>query len=1245
MRQCGMPNCSFRTLLVALGLMGVFAPSAAATRKPDQDAAAPVLCFESWWHAQGELIREHRDSPRALLPLRMLTEMALTAKDPTEIGRMLDGIRGDDRTHPLISAELDYRLVGWDLRRGDVAAASARLDRLGIAREYLISGPLEPGANPAAAWKGLVDSPRDEGAWRRIETGPRGVLPLHFLLHPAQNRSAAVALHVYAPRRLSVALRYGADDHASVWLDGVRIAAPEGQHEMAFDQHATLLTLSSGWHLIGFVVDQLDGPWNLIARLTTPEGGPLPAGVRIGLPAQMQELPPLGKRAPGTTGEKESRRGRRRRGKQRLVTLTGWLEELAREDPTLHADLAVDLAARQLPDREHARALALARESAFQYPRTLRALWSRVLVESDPSFVRQSLERILELEPKSPVALRRLAQYHLRFQQTDRALEYARQGADACPAEDPYIEGWVEVARYMDGFPHGASTMLAALTKRFPRQPSLLERLASLYEQERLPASARAAYEAYLAQNRTDGAARAALIHLESAAGRTEEVTRLLEEAIELEPLVLAWRSRLAEHYLAIGEAALSYESLLPARRLAPEDPALLQLEGEIWLAEGNVQRTRELWQRVIDVSGESSGLSDRLAALTGTRERFGSEWTVSLDEARALAASAEFEGDPPVVVLSRTDAFKIKANGMSARFHQVISQVRDPEGGAFTRGFSLTYSPHLQRATILDARLVREDGSVILASRRERPLLPDPELRMWYDSRVLELSFPRLAKGDLIEIRYRLTDSGSTNPITPGYFGEVVVEGNPVPVISSRLVIEAPESLPVRYQLVNLSGEPEVKHSKQGGTLVTEVDLPALPAYPDAPYAPPATLRVPYAVVGSVSSWEELGRMYAGLLRPQLRPTEDLKRIVREATLGARSRREKIDALYQWVIENTRYVALELGIHAIKPYDVGSVLRRHYGDCKDKASLLVAMLAEVGVPAQVALVRSRDRGEIDTTVPVFSAFDHALVHVPEEDLWLDGTVLNYGPQELPMADRDALALVVDTSGQGSGWLAHTPSARPEDAFTGRNEELRLDPDGDATFKIRITAKGEAAALERHYFRLAERQVAILETRLRSKNVDIVVDQADFKNLALTDKTVRYGFRGSVKHFARQEGDALNCPLTLFPPPLPSDAPPSGRDVALWLPPPFHWRAEIQLFLPAGAEWAEGPESSVTDSPWGTLKVEIKRLRSGAKITIDTVFRGGVVPPGRIEEFAHFVQQARQVLGQRLVMRRKEASR
>ena len=121
----------------------------------------------------------------------------------------------------------------------------------------------------------------------------------------------------------------------------------------------------------------------------------------------------------------------------------------------------------------------------------------------------------------------------------------------------------------------------------------------------------------------------------------------------------------------------------------------------------------------------------------------------------------------------------------------------------------------------------------------------------------------------------------------------------------------------------------------------------------------------------------------------------------------------DKVRALHRFVIEKTRYVGLEFGIHGYKPYPVSQVLLRRFGDCKDKALLLMALLREQGIESELVLLRSRRAGLVDSQPASLAIFDHAITYVPRLDLYLDSTAEFAGMSELPSQDQGVMVLRV----------------------------------------------------------------------------------------------------------------------------------------------------------------------------------------------------------------------------------------
>ena len=103
------------------------------------------------------------------------------------------------------------------------------------------------------------------------------------------------------------------------------------------------------------------------------------------------------------------------------------------------------------------------------------------------------------------------------------------------------------------------------------------------------------------------------------------------------------------------------------------------------------------------------------------------------------------------------------------------------------------------------------------------------------------------------------------------------------------------------------------------------------------------------------------------------------------------------------------------------KPNKASNVFANRYGDCKDKATLLIAMLEEAGIKSYYATLLTRDVGRMIKEVPS-SQTNHAVVYIPAQEgfgegRFLDGTAQYLGYGHLPGDDQDVDMLVLTDKG------------------------------------------------------------------------------------------------------------------------------------------------------------------------------------------------------------------------------------
>ncbi|HET9449947.1 MAG TPA: DUF3857 domain-containing protein [Aggregicoccus sp.] len=308
-------------------------------------------------------------------------------------------------------------------------------------------------------------------------------------------------------------------------------------------------------------------------------------------------------------------------------------------------------------------------------------------------------------------------------------------------------------------------------------------------------------------------------------------------------------------------------------------------------------------------------------------------------------------------------------------------------EGAQLHFGFDPTY----QRLTVHgvwrvrggERRSIFEPGEVKVI-QQERRL----EAQLYDGSLTALLFLKDVREGDTVEYAYSVTGS---NPVFAGHFSAFVDAryGQPVDLWRYRLLWPEGRTLHVKAHGAKLT--PQVRSSAPGEreytwsqerleALVTDDDLPSW-------YQP-----FPYLQLSDYGSWEAVAAWALPLFqaREDASVKQEAERIGREHA-GAEAR---LLAALRFTQDQVRYVGLELGPNSHQPHAPGEVLARRFGDCKDKALLLVTLLRHLGIQAAPALVSTESKQTLDALLPTHSAFDHAIVRaqLAGKVYWLDAT-------------------------------------------------------------------------------------------------------------------------------------------------------------------------------------------------------------------------------------------------------------
>lgn len=292
--------------------------------------------------------------------------------------------------------------------------------------------------------------------------------------------------------------------------------------------------------------------------------------------------------------------------------------------------------------------------------------------------------------------------------------------------------------------------------------------------------------------------------------------------------------------------------------------------------------------------------------------------------------------------------------------------------------------------------------------------------------------------------------------------------------------------------------------------------------------------------------NWSDVGVWETNLAQGRRDASPELKRKVAELTANSPTTLAKMQALAQFLQHDIRYVAIELGIGGWQPHPANDVFTHRYGDCKDKATLLSAMLKEIGVDSYYLIINATRGAVSPSTPPQPFWFNHVIlgIKLPEDmkdaslaAVYSDpnlGRVLIFDPTDemtpLGQLRGDLQAnygLLV--AGDG-GTLIRSPALSPAMNGVHRSGKFQLSQNGTLTGNVVEVMYGDSAMRQRYMLR------AVAKDTDRTKYVDAVLshslgtyqlNKASIGDLNLKERPLQYIYSLTAETYAKSAGDLV----------------------------------------------------------------------------------------------------------------------
>lgn len=464
----------------------------------------------------------------------------------------------------------------------------------------------------------------------------------------------------------------------------------------------------------------------------------------------------------------------------------------------------------------------------------------------------------------------------------------------------------------------------------------------------------------------------------------------------------------------------------------------------------------------------------------------FGDDSAPSWMKQAAAASVPSYDKEVSAVVLHNEDIVTLNGDGTQVTTENYAVRILSREGRrhAVARAIYLVSSGKVRD---IEAWLIRQDGSVKNYDKKSvLDIISDPDdIYNEYRLKVIDASDD--ADTGMV---FGYTVVSEDHPL---YFQEKWFSQDSLPTLLSRYTL----NLPSGWKASGITFNHAPIAPQVSGTSYTW-ELRNLPFIKREPMSPSFQNIVPWVAINyapesgtqagikAFANWTEVSRWSSTLYEPQVIVDDAVAAKAQELTANAKTELDKIRAIAGFV-QNIQYISIDIGVgrgNGYRPRPSNLVLNRGYGDCKDKANLMRALLKAVKIEAYPIAIFSGDPTFVREEWSSPAQFNHCIIAVKVSDATEAPTVIRHETLgrllifdatdpfttvgDLPEDEQGSFALII--AGEKGG-LAKMPVTPAESNLLDRKIEAVISAEGTVSGKISEKSTGQSSSYERALLR------------------------------------------------------------------------------------------------------------------------------------------------------------------------------
>jgi tetratricopeptide (TPR) repeat protein len=448
----------------------------------------------------------------------------------------------------------------------------------------------------------------------------------------------------------------------------------------------------------------------------------------------------------------------------------------------------------------------------------------------------------------------------------------------------------------------------------------------------------------------------------------------------------------------------------------------------------------------------------------------------------QAPANSASDYSSEPIVIEQLDNVYKMAADGTGSKLTTVRARVQSEAAAKQLGIVGIAYASNSEHVEFSYVRVRHPNGSVTetpVSGAMDMPAPITQQAPFYSDLKQVQVPVRGLQPGDTLEWEAK---SIRTKAETPEEFWGTDNFTEDGVVLSQTIELHVPKDIyvnvwsPKNKPTETVEGSERIfrwassqKKPTVGKEADAEKELKKKQVWTVEQELDAKEGKLPSVAWTTFKSWEAVGAWYQGLEGDRIVPDAAVKAKVAEVTAGKTTEEQKVRAVYGYVATQIRYIGVAFGIGRYQPHHAAEVLENQYGDCKDKHTLLAAMLTTLGLHPNAALIGAGVR--FNEAVPSPGSFNHLIttVQVGGKTVWLDSTEEVAPYDALAYLIRDKRALVVPDAGVAK--IEATPVTLPFPSFQKLDAVGTLDKEGTSNSRLAWAFRGDEEIALRTAFR------------------------------------------------------------------------------------------------------------------------------------------------------------------------------